>query len=162
MTPGADLGRDRSHFRGHRHFIIVFVNGAPCWFPVYADYPYEHGVPVDTSNSTVSDISDDGYVPVVNGKDADSGSSQQISAYSDLGLSWGQDLRREVATWNQFVGYLRAYIINAPASAQADFREPSINAYRLNGATAYDKAAAETAGIPPAQRQGPTVRPLLR
>jgi hypothetical protein len=138
------VGHSHSHFHGHRHFIVVFRNGAPCWFPVYTYYPYGYDVPVDTSSSTVSDTSDDGYVPALNSNDADSGSSQDTSAFSDLGLSWGQDLRREVATWNQFVDYLRAYVVTAPASAQADFREAFISAYRLNGATAYDKAAAES------------------
>jgi len=151
------FGRDRSHFHGHRHFIVVFVNGAPCWFPVYTDYPYGYDVPVDISNSTASDTSDGGYVPAVTGSDVDSGPSSQISEYSDLGLSWGQDLRREVATWSQFVAYLRTYVVNAPASAQADFREAFINAYRLNGATAYDKAAAEAAGIPTAPPPGPKI-----
>ena len=62
----------------------------------------------------------------------------------------GQDLRREVATWNQFVAYLKAYIVTAPAfAAQAGFREAFISAYRLNGATAYDKAAAEVPGFRP-------------
>jgi hypothetical protein len=154
---GAGFGRDHSHFYSHRHFIVVFRNGAPCWFPVYTYYPYGYDVPVDTSSITVSDTSDDGYVPAANSSDGDSGSSQGTLAYSDLGLSWGQDLRREVATWNQFVAYLRAYIVTAPAPAQADFREAFIGAYRLNGATAYDKAAAEAAGIPPAPPPGPKI-----
>jgi hypothetical protein len=153
---GMSFGRNHSHFQGHRHFIVVFVNGAPCWYPVYTYYPYGYDVPVDTSSSTASDTSDDGYVPAVN-SGADSGSSIETSEYSDFGLSWGQDLRREVATWGQFVAYLRAYIVNAPASAQADFREAFIGAYRLNGATAYDKAAAEAAGIPPAPPSGPKI-----
>jgi hypothetical protein len=151
------FGRDRSHFHGHRHLIVVFVNGAPCWYPVYTYYPYGYDVPVDISSSTVSDTSDDGYVPAVNDNGADSGSSIETSEYSDLGLSWGQDLRREVATWDQFVAYLKTYIVTAPASAQADFREAFISAYRLNGATAYDKAAAEAAGIPPATPPGPKI-----
>jgi len=154
---GTPFGRDHSHFRGHRHFIVVFVNGVPCWFPVYTYYPYGYDVPVDISSSTVSDTSDDGYVPAVNGSDVDSGPCPQVSEYTSLGLSWGQDLRREVASWSQFVAFLRTHIVTAPASAQADFREAFINAYRLNGATAYDKAAAEAAGIPTAPAPGPKV-----
>jgi hypothetical protein len=157
MAHGIAFDHNRSHFRGHRHFIVVFVNGLPCWFPVYTDYPYGYDVPVDTSSSTVSDTSSDGYVPAANSNDADSGSSPETSAYSDLGLSWGQDLRREVATWNQFVDYLREYVINAPASSQADFREAFIGAYRLNGASAYDKAAAQAAGLPPTPAPGPKI-----
>jgi hypothetical protein len=60
-------------------------------------------------------------------------------------------------TWDQFVAYLKAYVVTAPASSQADFREAFINAYRLNGAAAYDKAAAEAAGIPPVPPPGPKI-----
>ena len=88
--------------------------------------------------------------PAMNSSVDDSDTTQGRSQYSDLGTSWGQDLRREVATWDQFVAYLRAYIVTAPPSAQADFREAFVSAYRINGAAAYDKAAAEATGIPPA------------
>jgi hypothetical protein len=150
------FGGDHGHFHGHRHFIVVFANGAPFWYPVYTYYPYGYDIPVDASSSTVSDTSDDGYVPAVN-SGAGSDSSIETSEYSDLGLSWGQDLRREVATWNQFVAYLKAYIVTAPASAQADFREAFIDAYGLNGAAAYDKAAAQAAGSPPPPPPGPKI-----
>jgi hypothetical protein len=150
------VGHDRGHFHGHRHFIVLFANGAPFWYPVYTYYPYGYDVPVDTSGNT-ADTSDEGYVPATESSVADSGTVQGTSEYSDLGASWGQDLRREVGTWDQFVAYLKAYIVTAPAPAQADFREAFISAYRLNGAAAYDKAAAEAAGIPPAIPPGPKI-----
>ena len=146
----------RNCFRGHRHFIVCYANGAPYWYPVYTYYPYGYDVPLDASSSTALYPPDDGYVPAINaGGDTDM--SQGGPPYSDLGASWGQDLRLGVATWNQFVAYLRAYIVTAPAWAQADFREAFISTYRLNGATAYDKAAAEAAGIPPAPPPAPKV-----
>lgn len=143
---GMRFGHGRNHFHGHRHLIVVFANGAPYWFPVYTEYPYGYVAPLDTSSTVVSDTPDAGYVPSADDTAADSGTSQETSQYSDLGWSWGQDLRREVATWDQFVAYLKTYIVTAPASAQADFREAFIDAYQLNGAAAYDKAATEAAG----------------
>jgi hypothetical protein len=157
ISHGTGFGHGRGHFHGHRHFIVVFVGGAPFWFPVYTDYPYGYVAPLDTSSAAVSDASDDGYVSSADSAGGDSGTSQETTAYSDLGWSWGQDLRREVATWDQFVAYLKTYIVTAPASAQADFRGAFINAYRLNGAAAYDKAAAEAAGFPPAPPTGPKI-----
>jgi hypothetical protein len=153
---GTTFGYGRSRFRGHRHFIVLFADGTPYWYPVYTYYPYGYDVPVDTSSSTILYPPDDGYVPAINGG-VDTDMPQGGSPYSDLGASWGQDLRFGVATWKQFVTYLRAYIVTAPAWVQADFREAFISTYRLNGATAYDKAAAEAAGVPPAPPPGPKV-----
>ena len=150
------IGPDRGHVHGHRHLILIYAHGAPCWYPVYTYYPYGYDVPVDTFSSAAY-ASDEGYVPATDSSAADSDAAQGTSEYSDLGASWGQDLRREVGTWDQFVAYLKAYIVTAPATAQADFREAFISAYRLNGATAYDKAAAEAAGIPPAPPSGPKI-----
>jgi len=141
----ADFDHDRFH---HHHSIVVFVNGAACWYPFYSAYPYSYDVPPPVAyNSDANSPSDSGYVPPVDTSGSD---------YSDVGTSWGQDLRREVATWNQFVAYLKAYIVTAPPSAQGDFREAFINAYHINGAAAYDKAAAEAAGNS-SQSQGPKV-----
>jgi hypothetical protein len=86
----------------------------------------------------------------------DPSDTQAASDYGDVGARWGQDLRREVVTWDQFVAYLRAYIVTAPPSAQAGFREAFISTYRINGAAAYDKAAAEAADNP-SQPAGPKI-----
>lgn len=137
------FGFDHNRFQHHR-FIVVFVNGTPCWYPVYTAYPCYYDSPPPIIPGSAVYTPGDGYVPST---DADTG--QSAPEYSDLGASWGQDLRREIVTWDQFVAYLEAYIVTAPPSAQADFREAFISAYRINGAAAYDKAAAEAAGKPP-------------
>ena len=149
---GGDFDHDR--FGHHRHLICVFVNGAPCWYPVYTAYPYYpyyYDSPPPVMSSSADYSSDDGYAPPM-----DPSTTQAASDYGDIGASWGQDLRREVATWDQFVAYLKAYIVTATPSAQADFREAFISTYRINGAAAYDKAAAEAAGNPP-QPPGPKI-----
>ncbi|MGA2140088.1 MAG: hypothetical protein ABSH14_14615 [Verrucomicrobiia bacterium] len=152
---GHGRGFDRDRFAYHRHFICVFVNGAPCWYPVYTAYPYYYDAPTPIMSSTADYGSDGGggYVPPVD----TTSDTQTASDYGDVGASWGQDLRREVVTWNQFVAYLKAYIVTAPPSAQADFREAFISAYRINGAAAYDKAAADAAGNPSQQPSGPKI-----
>src|SRR5580700_4032765 len=64
------VGHDRGRFHGHRHFIVLFANGAPFWYPVYTYYPYGYDVPVDTSSSTAY-TSDEGYVPSTDSSAAD-------------------------------------------------------------------------------------------
>ena len=56
-------------------------------------------------------------------------------------------------TWEQFVDYVRGYIVAATPAAQADFRESFIDSYGINGAAAYDKAASQAIG----SAQGPKV-----
>src|ERR1017187_1590942 len=144
-------GFDHDHFGHHRHLIVVFVNGTPCWYPFYTAYPYYDDTP-SPIGSTIADYPlDGGYAPPM-----DPGAAQPASDYSDLGASWGQDLRREIVTWDQFVAYLKAYVVTAPPSAQADFREAFIGTYRINGAAAYDKAASEAVGNSP-QASGPKI-----
>jgi hypothetical protein len=152
---GGDFDHDR--FGQHRRFICVFVNGAPCWYPVYTAYPYypyyyDSPPPIMPSGVDYGSDGGGGYVPPVD----TTSNTQPGSEYDDAGVSWAQDLRREVVTWDQFVAYLRDYIVTAPPPAQADFREALISAYRINGAAAYDKAAAEAADNSP-QPAGPKI-----
>ena len=127
------------------------MNGVPCWYPFYTAYPYYYDTSAPVTYGGPDYPSDAGYAPPM-----DPGTSQAASDYGDVGTSWGQDLRREVVTWDQFVAYLKAYIVTAPPAAQADFREAFVGAYRINGAAAYDKAAAEAAGNS-SQPSGPKV-----
>jgi len=152
-----DFGHD--HFGHHRHSIVVFVNGAPFWYPAYTDYPCYYGGPPPVVSSSAVDTTDSDSAPPPDYGGTDSGNAQPSSDYSDLGASWGQDLRREVTTWDQFVAYLKAYIIMASPPDQVAFREAFINAYRINGAAAYDKAAVEAAGAPtpPPPPTGPKI-----
>lgn len=138
----------RGTFRGRRSsLVVVYVNGAPFWYPVYTAYPYYYATPLPTYDSGYP--ADTGYVPL-----AEEGDAQVAASYGEVGRLWGQDLRREIATWEQFVDYLRAYIINAAPVAQADFREAFIVSYGLNGAAAYDKGADQAAGT---SSQGPKI-----
>jgi len=135
------------YYRGGRsHYIIVYVNGVACWYPFYTAYPYYY----DYYAAPLAPTYDSGYydsgastAPYVddNGDEA----AQTAPSYGELGQEWGQDLRREVATWDDFVDYLRTYIVVAPPDSQAEFREAFVASYGINGAAAYDKAAQEAA-----------------
>ena len=149
---------DSAHRGSHRRrtsLIVVYVDGAPYWYPVDTAYPYYYNAPLaPTYDSGYSDNS--GYVPMVDDNSGGSGQDQGNSNYADVGREWAQDLRREVATWDQFVDYLRSYIVGAPPAAQADFREAFIDSYGVNGAAAYDKGASQAAKLtsPPSKISG--------
>jgi len=58
---GHDRGFDHDCFHhGGRRFIIVFVNGFPCWYPVYTDHPYYGGY----SDVPPPSVYDNGYTPM--------------------------------------------------------------------------------------------------
>jgi hypothetical protein len=155
-TFGHRAGFDRDRFHHHRNCIVVFVNSVPFWYPVYTDYPYYYDAPPPVTDNSAYYTADNSYVPPMDTSVTDTGTTQASPGYNELGASWGQDLRREVVTWDQFVAYLKAYVVTATPDSQADFREAFINAYRVNGAAAYDKASLEAIGNSP-QPQGPKV-----
>jgi len=84
---GGDFNHD--HFGHHRHLIIVFANGIPFWYPAYTAYPYYDDTPSPVGSSIADYPLDSGYAPPM-----DTSAAQPASDYSDLGASWGQDLRR--------------------------------------------------------------------
>jgi hypothetical protein len=140
---GRDFRQDGFRNRSHRSsFIVVYVNGAPCWYPVYTAYPYSYG-----------------SAPVVYEEPRPVAPIE--SAYGEVGRMWGQDLRRDVVTWEQFVDYLRTYIIGAPPAAQAEFREAFIASYGLNGTAAYEKAAEQAAQVSSASASSPAQGPKI-
>jgi hypothetical protein len=129
------------------NYVVVYVGGAPYWYPFYTAYPYYYEAPPTMVYENTS------YVPPV---DPGAGGDlvQPSPSYGELGQQWGQDLRREIVTWDEFVDYVRTYIVIAPPEAQAEFREAFIASYGINGTAAYDKAA-EQAAQPSAQ--GPKI-----
>jgi len=133
------------HHHGFRsNYVIVYVNGAPFWYPFYTAYPYYYDAPLAPTYDSGSYDSGTTSVPYVD-EGAGGGNAQVTPSYGDLGQQWAQDLRREVATWDDFVDYVKNYIIVAAPDAQAEFREAFIASYGINGAAAYDKAASEAA-----------------
>lgn len=149
-----DFQRGAFHRHGRRSgFILVYVNGLPCWYPFYTAYPYYYDVPLAPTYDSGYYDSGASYVPPVD-ESAGGGAVQTAPGYDELGHGWGQDLRRDVATWDQFVSYMQTYIIVATPAAQAEFREAFVASYGINGATAYDKAAEQAA---PPRSQGPKI-----
>ncbi len=101
--------------------------------PGYDDYPYANG----------------GVAPVQPGTQA------TVSAYYRLGHDWGQDLRNDVVTWNQFVDYIRTRLLSLPEAERTQFRQGFIAGYGMNAGEALDKAWASAAQAAPQSGNAP-------
>jgi hypothetical protein len=60
--------------------------------------------------------------------------------YWKLGRDWGQDLRRDVVTFEHFVAFVGKKIVTAPESLRRQFRDGFIAGYGQHGAEAFEKA----------------------
>jgi hypothetical protein len=60
--------------------------------------------------------------------------------FYQLGHDWAKDLRNDIATWDQFVTYLKANISRADVRDYNDFRDGFVSTYGVNGQAAFDKA----------------------
>jgi len=146
-------GGDRGHFRGRDHGWFWF--GWP-FYSFYWGYPYYCAYPFydDGFDYVADDTSDSAGPPVVIYNDYEPAPtvvpvtlpSQIDSGYGQLGTDWGQDLRREIVTWGQFVQYLRATILTAAAAARDEFRRGFIASYGLNAEAAFDQALRQASG----------------
>ena len=119
--PGNKPDRDSraGHRRGHSDpVVLVVVNTFPAWQgggcgPVPASY-------ADTSagEDTVFDA----------------------GAYYQPAYEWGADLKEFLVRWDQFVPYLKEYIVAAPAAGREAFRAGFIAGYGANAEATYDYA----------------------
>ena len=80
-------------------------------------------------------------------------------AYEDdswkRGRDWGQDLRRDIVTFEDFIAYLAQEILAAPEAVRNQFANGFVEGYGQNADKALAKAI-ESAAKPRAQAQPPT------
>jgi len=139
-------------FAAPRHFYhprsgLIFVNPYPSWYPaaVYPDYPFygaDYGY-----DGAYADSAAPAYVPGAGSYFAGYAATPAPD-YVQLGHDWAQDLRQDVATWDQFVAYLKTYILRAAATARDDFYRGFLAAYGVNGGAALAKGVREASGRP--------------
>ena len=157
-------------YHGRSGFVSVYVDGFPYWYPAYWDYPYYSYYPYYYDYPPPA-VYDNGYYPTystyVSPPDTGSGgttapepsTSQAAPTYNELGAAWGQDLRRDIVTWDQFVAYMKAYIVTAIPASQADFHAGFIRGYGINAVAAYDKAATKATATTPQTPKTINVQP---
>lgn len=146
---GGRFGHDRFRGRSDFFFFGAFPLSYPYYgSPYYYDYPppyyyyddyYAPRYYYDYSPSA----SYDSQTPVYRVDDTRS--------YLVLGHDSGRALKKKAVTWNWYVEYLRAYILNAPSWARDDFQRGFISGYGDKGEDIYKKGI-EQARQPTAPR----------
>jgi hypothetical protein len=66
--------------------------------------------------------------------------------FYQLGHDWAKDLRSDIATWDQFITYLKANVSRADVRDYNDFRDGFVATYGVNGQAAFDKAFQQVRG----------------
>ncbi|HXI83489.1 MAG TPA: hypothetical protein VNL17_05295 [Verrucomicrobiae bacterium] len=138
-------GNRFDHDRFHDRSSFFFFGAFPFWYPYYwppyyyYDYPpyyyydgyydyapgyyyYDYGPPASyyTDRST-------GYPPT-DGR-----------SYLMLGHDAGKALRKKAVSWDWFVEYLQAYIINAPSWVRDEFQRGFVSGYGDDAESMYKK-----------------------
>jgi len=116
-------------FRHDQHFVRTTVVYWAGGWPLAYYYPYSgsyYYVEPTTAYAATP--------PVASSPD-------QINfSYYDLGRQWGQSLLGSTSTYDQFVDYLRDYIVSAPEIARDEFRRGFEAGYGANSTTVFDQA----------------------
>ena len=130
--PFFDHDRDFDHHRFfHRDRSFFFFNfGFPFYY--YPDYYYYYPPPYY--------YGPDYYYPSYSYNGGSYSAPVDRRTYLQLGHDWAKDLRLDIVTWDQFVTYVKAYIVDAPAGARDDFRRGFVAGYGENGGAAIEKA----------------------
>ncbi len=116
----------------------------PSYAYPYPPYPlYYPTYPVYSGNNDNSGYSYPPYQPPV------SRAAPPTSSAFQLGHDWGQDVRSDIVTWDQFVAYVRQNLLSASATDRDEFRRGFVSSYGTNGETAFDKAWQAAQPPPP-------------
>ena len=127
-------GRHFDHHFVHGCGVVIFAYGMPYYY--YPDYGYYDLGPYSAADSsmgytTATDTQSEPYVP----QDADS--------YYQPGFQWGGELKLYHVTMDQFVAYLKSYILSASPVQQAAFRSGFVAHFGSDGQTMYNQAVQQ-------------------
>jgi hypothetical protein len=143
---------DHGHFYGHSGFFFGGVFPFPFWYPYYGspyDYYYDYPAPYYyDSGPSVSYYNN--QTPIYPAVDTRS--------YLVLGHDTGKSLRNKSVTWDWFVEYLQAYVVNAPQWARDDFQRGFVSGYGDNAESIYNKGIQQVRQLkaPSAEGQPPS------
>ena len=135
---GGHFDHDRFHDRSEFFFGAEF----PFWYPYYGppyyyyDYPPyyyydDYYAPRYYYDSAPAVSYYSGQTPVYRVDDARS--------YLVLGHDSGKALKKKTVTWNWFVEYLQAYIVNAPSWVRDEFHRGFVDGYGDDAESIYRK-----------------------
>ena len=115
--------------------MIVFFGGVP-YYCFYPDYGYSAAAPYYAPASTAE------YTTDANTQ-TDPYSNQATDAYYQPGSQWGGEMQQYHVTMDQFVAYLKSYILTASPVQQAAFRSGFVAHFGPSGQSVYDQAVQQ-------------------
>ena len=128
------------HGFGHGRGVVIFAYGVPYYY--YPDYGYDGSAPYYAPDSS--------YVPdsaVEYTSDPDTQTqqytNQDADSYYQPGYQWGGEMKLYHVTMDQFVVYLKSYIVNSSPVQQAAFRSGFVAHFGADGQTIYDQAVQQ-------------------
>jgi hypothetical protein len=130
-------GQHFDHRFFHGHGVVIFAYGVPYYYyPNYGYYDLGPYSPADSSMgyTTASDAQTDQYT------------NQDTDSYYEPGYQWGGELQQYHVTMDQFVAYLKSYILSTSPAQQAAFRSGFVAHFGADGQTVYDQAVQQAIG----------------
>jgi len=127
-------GRHFDHGFAHGCGVVIFAYGVPYYY--YPDYGYYDLGPYTTADSST------GYTAAPDTQSEQS-APQDADSYYQPGFQWGGELKLYHVTMDQFVAYLKSYILNASPVQQAAFRSGFVGHFGVDGQTIYGQAVQQ-------------------
>jgi hypothetical protein len=127
-------GRHFDHHFFHGCGVVIFAYGVPYYYyPDYGYYDLGPYSPADSSTvyTTASDTQTDQYT------------NPDTDSYYQPGYQWGGELKQYHVTLDQFVAYLKSYILSASPVQQAAFRSGFVAHFGADGQAMYDQAVQQ-------------------
>ena len=132
------------HGYGHGRGVVVFAYGVPYyWYPSsydYTDSGYDGPAPVYAAEAATDTSAEYTTDPDTQTEEY---SNQDTDAYYQPGYQWGGELKLFHVTIDQFVTYLKAYILSASPVQQAAFRSGFVAHFGPQGQGIYDQAVQQ-------------------
>jgi hypothetical protein len=128
------------HGFGRGRGVVVFVYGVPyCYYP---DYGYDDSAPYYAPASSYVPDSSTEYAPDPDTQ-TEQYTNQDADSYYQPGYQWGGEMKLYHVTLDQFVTYLKSYILNSSPVQQAAFRSGFVAHFGTSGQTIYDQAVQQ-------------------
>ena len=113
---------------------MIFAYGVPYYY--YPDYGYYDLGPYSSADSSM------GYTT---GTDTPTEpyAGQDLDSFYQPGYQWGGELKLYHVTMDQFVAYVKSYILSASPVQQAAFRSGFVAHFGADGQAMYDQAVQQ-------------------
>ena len=113
---------------------MIFAFGVPYYY--YPDYGYYDLGPYSPADSSM------GYTSASD-TPTETYANPDTDSFYQPGYQWGGELKLYHVTMDQFVAYLKSYILSASPVQQAAFRSGFVAHFGIDGQAIYDQAVQQ-------------------